>query len=460
MKKLVLFIVFLSFGVYSSGQSLSFAEAVEMLNNGNLKLKGMEKQIDAATMGALSAKGLRYPKLTLNGSFVHMKEDLSFDFNGYKSYLTQYAPIIAGLNLPIDLSSLAQMDWRYTFQDQDIGRLSLDFEWAIFTGGKINAGIRAAKIKSEIAKVEADETQNILIATLAERYFQVQLAKEAIGVREQVLASAKNHLYNAKKMEENGMIAPVETMQAQTAVSDAERDLKAAQKDKELANVALLGLMGKSNEKFDLTTSLFAINELKEVKYYQDLAKENYPEIVKAKYQKQLAEQNVAAHKGNFMPDVALIGKKYLLTENIPLTEPDDWYVGVGVKANVFNGLQNKRDYKQAVAISESVDLLKAQAEIDIQTLVQKYYTEILKQQEQLESLNKSVAFSEELVRVREKAFKNGFATSTDVSDANLYLSSIKIKRLKAMFEMDKTLAKLLETCGMSNTFTDYTLLN
>jgi len=36
-------------------------------------------------------------------------------------------------------------------------------------------------------------------------------------------------------------------------------------------------------------------------------------------------------------------------------------------------------------------------------------------------------------------------------------LASIKIKRYQALFEMDKTLAQLLETCGMSDKFTSMT---
>lgn len=463
MKKITTLLFFLVLTIPIAGQSLSFSEAVDNLNNGNKKLKGLEKQAEAAEIGALSVKGLHYPKLTINGSFIHMKEDLYLNANKYKIILNQrFGPLISSLDLPTEVNSvinnIATRDWKFAFQDQNIGRLSIDLEWPIFTGGKIKAGVKAGEIKAEIAQIEVDKVQNILIAELAERYFQTQLVKEAIKVREQALETANEHLYNAKKLEENGMLAPVETMQAQTAVADAERNLKALQKDKELAKVALSGLMGRENENFDLITPLFNVKQFERLEYYQKLAKENYPDILKAKSQKQLAEQNVSVKKGNFIPDIALVGKKYLLTENLPITEPDDWYIGIGLKANVFNGFQTKRNYEQAIAVSESIDLFTEQAKIDIQTLVKKYYTEILKQQEQLESLEESISFSQELVRVRVKAFKAGFATSTDVSDANLYLASIKIKRLQAMFQIDKTLAKLLETCGISNTYINYTL--
>lgn len=440
--------VFISFLTLSvSAQNLSFADAFSQMTNGNQKLKGVEKQADAANFGAESAKGLRFPTISLNGSYIMMNDDLFLNLNKYK-----YAAAgLAGLN-PDMLG-----DWKIEFQERNIGQLSADFKWPIFTGGKIKAGIQAGKLEADLASVEVNKTKNILISELAERYFQTRLAQEAIKVREQALDAANQHLYNAQRLEENGMIAPVETMQAQTAVSDAERELKATQRDEDLARTALYGVIGTTEKQENITTQLFDIQDLQPLEAYQNFAKKNYPEIVQARIKKQLAEQYVAAQKGNFIPDVALVGKKYLLQDNLPLTEPN-WFVGVGVQVNVFNGFQNKKKYEQAIAMSESVDLFTTQAEKDIQTLVKKYYINILKQQEQLQSLEESITFSEELVRVRQKAFTEGFATSTDVADANLYLASIKIKRLQAMFEIDTNLAKLLETCGISGTFLNYVL--
>jgi len=64
--------------------------------------------------------------------------------------------------------------------------------------------------------------------------------------------------------------------------------------------------------------------------------------------------------------------------------------------------------------------------------------------------------FARELVRVRNQAFSEGLSSSTDVADANLYLASIEIKGYQALFEMDKVLAQLLETCGLSGEYTNY----
>ena len=106
-------------------------------------------------------------------------------------------------------------------------------------------GNKVGQLNHEIAKIESQKTENMLISELAERYFQVQLAQQALQVREKALQTAEQHYSNAQKLEKNGMVAPVETMQAKKAVTDAKREVLACQKDIELAQTALSGVIGE-----------------------------------------------------------------------------------------------------------------------------------------------------------------------------------------------------------------------
>ena len=461
MKKPFLYLTFFllcSGGLW--GQSLSFEEAVAKMRSGNQKLKGIEKQAQAATEGQKAYQGLYYPQLSLNASYAHLAEPLSLNFNDYKAPIQQHMramigglpPLGQGLFAPLlgRLQPYFSQDWRYEFQKQDIWRVSADARWVLYAGGKVRAANKVGALNSEMANIETKKTEYALISELAERYYQVQLAQKALEVRQQSLATAEHHYENAQKFEKNGMIASIEVMQAKKAVTDAKREVLAAEKDMQLARTALNGVMGSDeNDNLPLSSELFEVAPLQELTYYQQQAKENFPLIVQAKLKQQMAAENVKVQQSGYLPDVAAIGKKYLWSENLPLTEPDNWVVGVGLQWNLFNGLQDKHKIAQAKATQEGVALLIAQAEKDVQTLVKKLYTEIEKQREQFVSLEESLRFAEELVRARDKAFSEGLSTSTDVADANLYLASIRIKRYQALFAMDKTLAQLLETCGM-----------
>ena len=77
---------------FSFAQSLSFPEALERMRGANQKLKGMEKQTQAALYAEKNYKGLYLPQLSLNASYAHLSEPLSLSFNKYK-YRRNYSRI-------------------------------------------------------------------------------------------------------------------------------------------------------------------------------------------------------------------------------------------------------------------------------------------------------------------------------------------------------------------------------
>ena len=60
------------------------------------------------------------------------------------------------------------------------------------------------------------------------------------------------------------------------------------------------------------------------------------------------------------------------------------------------------------------------------------------------------------LLRAKESAFLQGMSTSTDLVDAELNLAKVRIERMQAAFEFDRSLAQLLEAAGISDEFANY----
>ena len=75
---------------------------------------------------------------------------------------------------------------------------------------------------------------------------------------------------------------------------------------------------------------------------------------------------------------------------------------------------------------------------------------------EQINELDAAMEFTNEYSRAREKAFSEGMATATQVSDANLAVAKVKIDRLQAIYSWDVALSKLLYYSGLSDQFVVY----
>lgn len=450
MKKTVLYIFFcvLLLIPRAGAQTVSITRALELMQQNNDTLKGEKAKVQTAAYKLKETKGLRYPSLSIMGSYVHLNDDLKLNLNDYRDKA-------AGL-LQITPSMLGS--WDIKVQDQDFGLIAANLTWPLYTGGKITSAIKAAGFESRIARVETTQTENRLICLLVDRYYLLKLTQEALKVRQHALETCQAHLFNARKLEEQGMIAVVETMQAQTAVSDAQRETAAALKDIELARAALTGVIGKQDLTIHhLSSPLFEFSLDHDLDYYRQLAKDNYPAIVKAGLMEKLAEQNKKVQQAGFLPQIALLGSKNLYTDNLALDDCNyEWFVGLGMTLSLFNGMQDTNRVRRAQSLITSISLQKKQVKKDIQVLVEKHYLEISKYKEQYQALETDLDAARELLRARNRSFAEGLSDSVQVADASLYLSAIELKRLKALYGMDTSLARLLELCGQSSYFTRY----
>lgn len=448
------FCVFLCCSQYSKAQNLSFTDAYNKMYQNNNTLKAVNKQSETQQYVTKSINGLRYPSLNAYAMGVVFDKKIDLSFNDARNNLAGF------LNLP-DASVLG--DWKVPVGKKEMGFAGLNATWPIFTGGKINAAVSASKIEGEIIDKTIESTENHLISELATRYFQVKLADEAYIVRKQVLDAMKHHLYNASKLEENGIIAPAERLVADVAVSEANREFLAAEKNIKLARTALANTLDIDQISEDLSTPFVKTADLNTLEYYKESAITNYPELQKVLLQKKLAEEGINAKKANYYPDIAIFGQTVLL-HNDPVafgildsSRERPWVVGVGLTYNIFGGMKNKNELKAAKSTRETIDFLEAKAQRDVKTLIENLYFEIEKSQEEIKNLKVQEEFATELLRVRNKAFAEGLATSTDVVDAETNLSVIKLLILNTEYVYIISLANLLEYSGQSKEFLKYT---
>lgn len=438
----------------SFAQTLSFRDAYNKMYQDNNTLKAINKQSETQLYISKSLKGLRFPSVNAYaaGMIFDRKQELS---------LNDYRDNLAGvLNIP-NPGTLG--NWFIPVGKKEMALGGFNALWPVFTGGKISSAVKAGQIEAEIGKKDIESTENRLISELVQRYFQVKLADDAFQVHTQVLQGMKQHLYNATKLEENGIIAPSEKLVAEVAVSEANREVLAAEKNTKIARAALANTLESDKITENLTSPFFNNITLYSLESYQEAAKSTSPAMQKVLLQKQLADQAVKAKQSEFYPDVALFGQTVLVHNNpiafgiLESAKERPWVVGVGITYNIFNGLQSRNSYKAAVSARKGIDFIEAKAQKDVTTFIENLYYEVQKSQDEIENLQVQQKLAEELVRSRTKAFAEGLTTSTDVVDAQNGLSVVKLLILNAKYLYITSLASLLEFSGQSKDFLKYT---
>lgn len=451
-----------------SERVLTFDEALTMAERSNPAIQAAEYNREAADLERKAAIGLRTPSISVMGSYAHFNRPMRVDMNGLKAPVSSTVNNVltglgqAGVQIPEQilgplngmLGQLLGADWGMTLQERDVAFVGGSVTMPIFTGGKINVANRVARLNLQTAEKQGEQSRNALVSELVERYYGLSLADYAVQVRQQVADGVRVHLNDAVALERNGIIARSELLYAEVKMSEAERDLSDAKLQYRTLQSALSNTLN-SSASYRPVSAMFVVDGLESSDYYKQAAAASNPLLKQVAIKREMAEEGVRLRTADYMPQVALLGggifAQHQLSEVLPR-----WAIGVGVNINIFDGLQ--REHKRAAAKRTVgyVSSMQTKAENDISVLVDKLYNNLQNYRDRLASLESSMSFAEEYLRVKNAAFKEGMASSADVIDAQLNLASIRIQRMQAAYNYDVALAQLLEAAGLSGEFASY----
>ena len=449
-------ILFLA-GPAVKADEMSFSDAFRSMLDSNEELQASAAEVDSRKYERRAAYGLFLPQVSINAMYTHLNDDITLDMSPIRDAIAKVsAPLYAVASSPVPHYTEAQLiagmnqagKWEKTLQEQDFWSLSASLKWPVWTGGKVIAANRAAEARVAEAGERYRYTRGKLTTELVERYFGYRLSLKVIDVRKEVLSGMEKHLAEAVAMEQSGMIARAERLHAEVAKSDAEREYRKSLRD---ACTTLTGLKNTLALNHDVqpSTPLFMIEKIEDVDHFRKAALVHNPVLLQVQANRNLAHQAYMKELSRYSPDIFLFGNKDIASGNRSLTSPE-WYAGAGATMTLFDGMNRYHSLKAADSVEEKAGLMEHKVKSDIVALVEKCYNEMMKNREQLESLDSSMSFAREYLRVRDKAFQEGLATSTDLVDAQLNLSRVMIERLKSLYDFDVSLARLLEACGTS----------
>ncbi len=442
---------------------LDFSQSMQMMMDENYAVKAAELEVQEMEYKRKEARSHYYPHFGLMANYTIMKDPLKIDLSEVGDALKGiYTSESMNTNLnPTQtyiitegLTALNAAEWHKTLQEQQFGLIDISFTWALYTGGKIKAANNAAQARLEGAKHKKDQLSGEQISKLIQLYYGLQLAMEVQDARKEVVSGINKHLQDANKMAKNGMISEAERLHAEVAHANAVQEYRKSAQDVELLQIALQNML-VSKRKIVPLSALFIKDELPPLSDFIDKLDISNPIIKQLESKMNLAQEGIRKEKSEYFPTVALLGYKdlatYQLTEMVP-----EWMIGVGVKINLFDGFARGNKIKSAKLVKERVINYKEKAKLDLQTYTTQTYQRLLQAQDQHEASLVSIKFAEEYLRIRTKAFSEGFATSTEVNDAQLNLLKVRTENLKSMYDFDTALALLLELSGESQQFINY----
>ncbi len=241
--------------------------------------------------------------------------------------------------------------------------LGLSFNWALFTGGRVEAQTRAAEELADVAAMNVGslEAQTRLDVTTA--YFDAQLAAELVDIAETSLANAEETLRITSLRAREGAQADFDVLQARVTRDNQRPVLIRRQTQRELALDRLRALLDlPEDQPLRLTTPVTAA-AARSVTASIDVTARTV--VHQARSRLEAAEHQLDAAEAQRMPTISAQSQYGLVAYSDNLL-PDlggfrkNWTVGASVQLPLYAGGRINAEIESARA-----DVAEAEAQLD-----------------------------------------------------------------------------------------------
>ena len=394
------------------------------------------------------AKAVFLPKLTFNANYIRLNDDLTFDDDTQNLLIaTQKLLIKEAVGIPfndpfpenIPLTEITNL------QDKNILKSSVDLDWVLFSGLEATNAIKASKHKEASLNYVGIAEKEKIALKIIEAYDKLAL----VYASKRVLNTSETYLdeqeYYVKKAIENGLATPI----GRKKIELAQQQLAAKQLDfnhnKTLLVEVLHQLTGENRG------SLYLLNPILHSFSMDVISGTEKRNEVKALEEAEKATLYKAKmEKSNFIPKLALKGHYEFIEDDLSLLDPK-WYVGAGIKWNVFDGRQSwlksekskieSQKYREQIEdANEMIALSIIKAELTYESSLQN-----------IKIIQKEIELASDTYDMIDKQYKNNLVSINDVLDALNDVEKANFKLQESFFNQRRAVTDLLHAKGILN---------
>lgn len=435
-----------------SPEPLDYARALGLGQDSAGSVRSAELDRDARQLQAQALEGLGGPSVSATGFYGRLRTAINLDLTQVAQAVNPLVGVVDRLAPALDVQPVPST--LTTYRTVTMASYGLSALWPMYTGGRFTAAQRLAEARAQEAAADVQEAQDRSASLTAQRYFSVQLARQALQVRSAAVAGITEHRRMAVRLEAAGLIAQVERLKADVALDAARRDEARARNDLALARVALARHLGAGRERPDAqtqwspTTPLFVHREpVDTLEAFIAAGMAHHPAWVRLAAKRAQADQALALEGQAHTPTLLGVGNYNANRSHDALVQPT-WAVGVMLSIPLIDTIDRRRLADAARLQQRRVEESALQAGRDIPTLIEAQWRAMDNARLQFLSMESSVALARESLRLQDVAFRQSQATSVDVTDASLALAKVETERVQAAFDYVMALARLLEACG------------
>jgi outer membrane protein TolC len=409
--------------------NLKLEEAINLAWTKSNEVSLANTKVETKKQELRSVKNNQYPDLKITGQYLRLTE--------------------ASVDLEINAGSKA-----LPVPDQLlIGQASLKVP--VFAGMKIQNGIKLQDNLFLAENAMASKTKEDVAMRVINYYANLYKAQRTVELLKENQKSAQQRVTDFTALEKNGIIPRNDLLKAELQVSKIQLSLDEALNNETIINYYLVTLLKLPSGTKLMVQENDLINFPKNtIPTDEQPAFDNRKDLEALQYQEKATQNNVAMAKGDYYPNVALVGGYAALNLNNIITLENAMFFGVGLSYDISGILKNGTHVKiaesRALEVQNSEELLKDNIRIQVQQAITNY--DLALKQDIV--YNQAVEQASENYRIVKDKYENGLSDTNDLLEADVEQLKSKISETIAKVEVIQKYYELLSATGqLSQTF-------
>lgn len=322
----------------------------------------------------------------------------------------------------------------------------------LFRGGQLHRNRTIRQLERKASGWDVEGTKAHVGFRTIEAYWGLSLARESEKVAEMALKTSEESLRQIELLYEEGSVVRSDLLSAKVQKAGFHNQLVKARGKKRVAERALRILVGESEDRVWEVATLCPpgpeqIPDLN-TEELLNVAKENRPDFVGLKVRWHSTGAAVKAAQGNFLPTFGLEASYEWNSENFASDQEGSYLLGLGIQWNLFKGLADKADLKEAKSGQEMLRQELRGLEDMLMLEIEEAVVAVTTGRESLLVTRERVSQAEESLRIIRKRYGEGLTNVVELEQAELVVSNSRLEWLRAVYDLRIALARLKLVTG------------
>ena len=303
------------------------------------------------------------------------------------------------------------------------------------------------------------------IATVKTQYYQVVVNKELIKVQEESVHLLESQLKDQQNRFEAGTVPRFNVLQAEVALYNQIPQLIAARNNLRISQIQLAKTLGLDfDPRRGINPPLDVVGQMPYVQRHVDLVnsiemgKQRRPFLKQARANvwNQIEQVHVAI--GGFLPTINTTGGGEWLSSDINSSWGDiskGWMAEVTGSWPIWDSGLAYGNVKQQRALLQEAKITYDDDVRQVELEIQQAYSNLIQNQQLIESQEKNVQEAEEAVRLAKARLDAGAGVQLDVLNAQVQLTTAQSTRLQALFGYNSALAEFDRATGEASVYSE-----